>query len=129
MSLLPQDELNIEIERGRESLKNCLNFIQDNDFYERLVENPDWLKAKEGLTKELSELKLKRDDLLKTLVETRGSQKVDVQDGILECQIRVDQTDAFLEWFSVKVSQLKIAREQLPEIKAKLNELKGSLHG
>lgn len=52
MSVLPQDALAQDLEQGKIALQQCLQYIRDNEFYERLVDNPDWLKAKEGLTKE-----------------------------------------------------------------------------
>lgn len=62
------------------------------------------------------------------LVNAAGSRKIDVQDGLLECAIRIDQADALLEWFEVKVQQLKTAYEQLPEIKQKIQKLQESLN-
>lgn len=128
MSSIPQDQTAFDLAQARAELQACAEFIRDQEFYERLVQDSDWLRAKEDLTKEMGGIKTKVQEALNVLIGAKGSEKVDIQDLILELAIRLNQTEAMLEWFTVKVQQLKNAREKISELKDTISRLQGDLN-
>ena len=123
-----QDEIVSELEIVQSQLKSYEGFIRDEEFYERLVLNADWLKAKEDLTKEEKGIRTNIEHSLDLLVETRGSRKTDVQDAVLEYAIRLDQMKRLMNWFDAKVAMVKQAREAIIRLKEQISRLRENVN-
>jgi predicted S18 family serine protease len=127
MPVRETDKRKQELQQREDRLAQLDKALRDEDWIERLANNDDFKKYLERVKEAQAISNEHRAKICMALSSTLKSrdQRAELNEQLIVVSATIEATDEVVGWPAAQEKRLADARKELPELKARIKELKG----